>query len=328
MKKSLINILVIISYGVAYSKYAEATCTQNPAFKNVISDVPTTTYNINYTDMTVRELGQIATDVYVTTSPSYSSYDPSTTDNCGTAHIYYNFINGWNTNNNNSGIQGITISAVSSNGSLVPYHQQTPFVANQPPFNFRGNRKWILTIKKTGQVKQSGYIKSGYVAEMIQTNTNPKPETWYLGKLNIPENAIRINVISCSIKDGISSYDVTMGDWYDTQFTTIGSTNGLINIPITLTCIPGMNIKAKVTGLSEGANNILSLNGSDKATGIGIQILDKNNIPVIFEQDIDIQNKVPNGDYMFNWKARYIKTATNITPGTANATASVNIRYE
>ncbi len=319
MKKSLINILVIINCGVAYSKYAEATCTQNPAFKNVISDVPTTTYNINYTDMTVRELGQIATDVYVTT-PGYSTFDPLNSSNCGNSDLLFQFINGWNTNNN-SGIQGITISAVRSNGNPVPSRVGSTI---SPSFHFIADRRWVLTIKKTGQVKQSGYV-----AEMIQTNTIPTVESWYLGKLNIPENAIRINVISCSIKDGISSYDVTMGDWYDTQFTTIGSTNGLTNIPITLTCIPGMNIKAKVTGLSEGANNnILSLNGSDKATGIGIQILDKNNIPVIFEQDIDIQNKVPNGDYMFNWKARYIKTATNITPGTANATASVNIRYE
>ncbi|MEX6175620.1 hypothetical protein AB6G03_01200 [Providencia hangzhouensis] len=31
---------------------------------------------------------------------------------------------------------------------------------------------------------------------------------------------------------------------------------------------------------------------------------------------------------MFDWKARYIKTADNITPGTANASATVNIRYE
>ncbi|WP_449720030.1 fimbrial protein, partial [Actinomadura verrucosospora] len=59
-----------------------------------------------------------------------------------------------------------------------------------------------------------------------------------------------------------------------------------------------------------------------------IQLLDKNNNPIKLNTKNSLQNNVPAGDYMFNWKARYIKTADNITPGTANASATVNIRYE
>lgn len=39
-------------------------------------------------------------------------------------------------------------------------------------------------------------------------------------------------------------------------------------------------------------------------------------------------DSVPNGDYLFNWKARYIQTAPTMTPEVANSTAVVNILYE
>ncbi|WP_265510932.1 fimbrial protein, partial [Providencia rustigianii] len=54
----------------------------------------------------------------------------------------------------------------------------------------------------------------------------------------------------------------------------------------------------------------------------------KNNNPIKLNTKNSLQNNVPSGDYIFNWKAQYIKTANSITPGSANATATVNIRYE
>ncbi len=123
---------------------------------------------------------------------------------------------------------------------------------------------------------------------------------------------------------------INLGDWYDTQFPTVGSTSTNINIPITLNCMAGTNIKATVTSskYEDTATGKLALTGPDSATGVAIQLLDKNNNPIKLNTLNSLQNNVPAGDYMFDWKARYIKTADNITPGTANASATVNIRYE
>lgn len=72
----------------------------------------------------------------------------------------------------------------------------------------------------------------------------------------------------------------------------------------------------------------IKLSGQGQATRVAIQLLDRNSNPIKLNSKFTLQNNVAGGDYIFNWKARYIKTANNITAGTANATASVNIRYE
>ncbi len=88
------------------------------------------------------------------------------------------------------------------------------------------------------------------------------------------------------------------------------------------------SIQQGYTSQGQGASGKLALSGADKATGVAIQLLDKNSVPIKLNTKNSLQNSVPAGDYMFNWKARYIKTADKITPGSANSTATVNIRYE
>lgn len=92
-----------------------------------------------------------------------------------------------------------------------------------------------------------------------------------------------------------------------------------------------LNIKATITsnaGYQDESTGKLKLEGTGQATGIAIQLLDKNNSPIRLNFRNSLQNNVPAGDYIFNWKARYIQTATTITPGTANSSAMVNIQYE
>lgn len=59
-----------------------------------------------------------------------------------------------------------------------------------------------------------------------------------------------------------------------------------------------------------------------------MQLLNNAGTPIVLNQKLTQQDNVAQGDYIFGWKARYIKTAATITPGTANANATVNIRYE
>ncbi|MBW3114923.1 fimbrial protein [Providencia rettgeri] len=310
-----------------YSSYTNAACIQNPRFNNIQVNIPTATYNIQYDDITTRELGALSVR-YLSGSmtTTYSEGNGS----CGISYLYGDFINNWVPNNgvatsNIPGI-GISVQTASIGGDFNRWFG--PSSSGKQPWEI-SDTVWYIKIKKIGQVTSSNTLRSGPVAQLTQKNQTPI-STWYLTTLNMPANAIRINVLSCSLKNNQSTYNIDMQDWYDTQFPNIGSTSAPVDIPITLTCAAGTNIKATVTSskYEDTATGKLALTGPDSATGVAIQLLNKNNNPIKLNTTNSLQNNVPAGDYMFDWKARYIKTADNITPGTANASATVNIRYE
>lgn len=310
-----------------YSNYTNAACIQNSGFNNIQVNVPTATYSVQYDDMTARELGSLSVR-YLSgaMSTTYSAGNGS----CGISYLYGDFINNWVPNNgiapsNIPGI-GISVQTAALGGDFNRWFG--PSSTEKQSWEI-ADTVWYIKIQKTGQVTTSNTIRSGQVAQLTQKNQTPIG-TWYLTTLNMPANAIRINVLSCSLKNNQSIYNIDMKDWYDTQFPDIGSTSTPVDIPITLTCAAGTNIKATVTSskYEDTATGKLGLTGANTATGVAIQLLDKNNNPIKLNTTNNLQNNVPAGDYMFNWKARYIKTAANITPGTANASATVNIRYE
>ncbi|OAT50771.1 Type-1A pilin [Providencia heimbachae] len=328
MKKSIYNLATII--GILYSINVKAACIQNPSFNNIQVNVPTRTYNVQYDDVSSRDLGSIEiTYLSATSTKTYSNADGV----CGSSYLNGNFINSWTPNTNNiaptniSGV-GITVATGAVGGN---YNRRWGPSAGGTLSWIISDTTWHITIKKTGQITTSGSIRSGQVARLTQTNTQPSASTWYLTTLNMPANAIKINVLSCSVKNNATTYNINMGDWFDTQFQNIGDASAAVDIPLTLTCMAGANIKATITSASgyvDTNTGKLALSGADKATGVAIQLLDKNNAPIKLNTKNSLQNNVPAGDYLFNWKARYIKTAETIIPGSANATATVNIRYE
>ncbi|MEQ4655431.1 fimbrial protein [Providencia rettgeri] len=308
-----------------YSSYTNAACIQNPKFNNIQVNVPKVTYNIQYDDMTTRQLGSLS--VRYLPAPSTHSYSGEN-GKCGASYLHGNFINNWVPSNgvapsNIPGI-GISVQTAGLGGDFNRVLGPAPDLA----WNVYST-VWDIKIHKTGRVTSSNTVRAGALAQLTQKNQTPI-STWYLTTLNIPANGIRINVLSCSLKNNQSTYNINMKDWYDTQFTNIGSTSTPVAIPITLTCAAGSNIKATVTSSKyvDTATGKLGLTGTNSATGVAVQLLDKNNNPIKLNTLNSLQNNVPAGDYMFNWKARYIKTANKITPGTANASATVNIRYE
>ncbi|HHR5901548.1 TPA: fimbrial protein [Providencia alcalifaciens] len=309
----------------------QAACQQNPQFMNLMSYMPSRTYNIPYDDLSTRDLETITIPYG---NGAYLDTPTITARDCGATYLYGRFLSPWVPSSNRiapSNLSGISVSV----RTAAPVTGGGWFNETYPPpadglSGFRiSHTNWDIVIKKTGQVTQSGSLTAGNIAYLYQTNTRPSNSTWYLTTLNIPSNSIKINVLSCSLKS--PSYNIDMGDWYITQFNGVGSTSASVSIPIVLTCKPGTNIKATVTsnaGYQDALTGKLKLEGSGQANGIAIQLLDKNNSPIRLNFLNSLQNNVPAGDYIFNWKARYVQTATTITPGTANSSAMINIQYE
>ncbi|TCT30988.1 type 1 fimbria pilin [Providencia alcalifaciens] len=324
MKKLQINIILFIFSVIGYSEIARSACTQNPQLQGLRVSVPAKSINIQYDNMSNNEV-------------LYSSYIPfgiSGTEthlvnsrDCGDSYIQGRYLSGWNVNANKivpTNIDGIGIRV---SAAAIGYFN-TSFGPSKTGWRIDYN-KWDFEVIKTKQVINSDYIKSGDVASLIITNSSPA-STWNVSLLSIPANAIKINVLSCSLKNNKNTYDINMGDWYDTQFKNINDTQGTVAIPIALSCLSGTNIKVTVTSdtIDNAANGRLGLTGADKASGIAVQLLNNAGTPIVLNQKLTQQDNVAQGDYIFGWKARYIKTAATITPGTANANATVNIRYE
>ncbi|CAG9407764.1 fimbrial protein [Providencia alcalifaciens] len=306
-----------------YSQHAAAACIQNPRFMNLQFTVPNRTFSIMYDDITVKDLDTIV--IPYGTGPMDTN--ASNGRDCGTTDLHGRFVNGWTPVNNfaPTNIPGISMAVLTGANTWFNF-----FIPGRNPPNWNiTDTQWRIVIRKTGRITQAGTLTSGRVAQLYQTNTRPTNSTWYLTTLNMSSNAIRINVLSCSTKS--KTYNIDMGDWNENQFKNINDTSTPVAIPVVLTCMAGTNIKATITsnaGYVDETTGKLKLFGNNSATGIAIQLLDKNSNPIRLNYKNNLQDNVPNGDYLFNWKARYIQTAPTITPGVANSTAVVNILYE
>ncbi|MEQ5236980.1 fimbrial protein [Proteus terrae] len=319
--------IFLLSGALFYSTYTFSACIQNPNLKNIRVNIPNKVYSIQYDDMGTRVLDEFRINYKNGPINTFSGNNGK----CGNSIISGFYVNGWVPNANKivqTNIPGIGMKVYFNNIGAINFDWVSKSTEVGKTFHMT-NPSWRVQIIKTGQVTQSGSLKLGEVAKAVQNNTAPRNTTWNLTSLFLPLNAIKINSLKCTTKS--SSYNVNMGTWYDTQFKNIGDVSKNVDIPITLSCAAGTNIKATVTssaGYIDVNTGKLKLSGTNSATGIGIQLLDKNNNPIKLNTKNSLQNQVASGDYIFGWKARYIKTGSTITPGSANSIATVNILYE
>lgn len=255
----------------------------------------------------------------------------------GTCNFSFNsqYLNGWDQYASNkiaqTNINGIGIRAAPMNKDIIGYSVSfttSPIHANGK-MSIPGGYNWNVYIIKTGPISNANgqTIKAGPFAEFYTFDyTIDRRQT--ISKLAIPNN-FRIIVASCTI-NGSNDFNINLGDWFDTKFNKIGDVSNNIDIPISLSCIAGTNIKVTVTSdnIDDAANGRIGLTGIDKATGIAVQLLNNAGVAITLNQQITQRDNTAQGNYIFGWKARYIKTAATVTPGIANANATVNITYE
>lgn len=319
---------ILLGGVLLYSSYLNAACIQNPNYRNILSNLKPETFSIQYDDTSVRVLANYKLIYY----PGYTNTYSGNNGRCGNAGIVSYYLNGWVPNSDN-----IAETNIPGIGIRIKWGRSDEFFLNfkhyRPEDNgyrYRINdSSWTVEIIKTGQVTQSGALKGGALARTQQENNFPYNSTWIYSTLRIPNNAVKINSLKCTTY--ANNYNINLGTWYDTQFKNIGNVSQNKTIPIKLSCAAGTNIKATVTsnaGYIDASSGKLKLSGANQATGIGIQIIDENNNPVALNTPIRVRNNTSSGDYIFNWKARYIKTGNVIKPGSANSTAVVNILYE
>lgn len=140
-----------------------------------------------------------------------------------------------------------------------------------------------------------------------------------------------VEVQQCTVKT--KNVTTKMGNIFDSDLVTVGSTSENKTVNIELECDAGANVWGIISATQEtqgsqpGAIKLSGAGTDGVAAGIALQLLDNNNKVVTVNEKKKLVTAANKGDVKINWKARYIRTG-EIKPGMANATATLSITYE
>jgi len=148
-------------------------------------------------------------------------------------------------------------------------------------------------------------------------------------------NGITIAAPSCSVDLGSRNVSVQFGRVPQSNFKGRGSTTGDRNFNIKLSCQAGQNtqntvyLRMDATQDPSNEQGVLKITqgGSGTATGVGIQVVDNQGVPVKFGEDT-LVGPSKNGDYVLPYTARYYQTGNKVTPGRADGTATFILDYK
>lgn len=183
-----------------------------------------------------------------------------------------------------------------------------------------------ITLVKTGPIT-SGAL-TGNLGYVVSANTAGVIASW---NPDIPINgAGSISNISCSMTS-TSSMSFPVGNVPVGEFTAVGTVSKKTSTrDLGLNCDAGANINVTLNGTQNPDSpdpSILALaRGTNVATGVGVQLL-YDGKPLELNKQLYLKTSA-GGQETFPITARYIQTKGTVTPGTANATATLNITYQ
>lgn len=192
------------------------------------------------------------------------------------------------------------------------------------PITAQARIQFYKTAKTTGSGRLS---LAGSVAAFVLHNEGGS--SWSPESL-ISLVSFNVKSVACSVQN--TAIAVPMGTVEKRAFKGPGTWPGDANtrsFGINLSCDAGTKINFQVEGSAQDASRgILNLTGGNgSATGVGIQLLYKDT-PLPLSSVIDNGVVSGNGNYSIPLKARYYQTASNITTGAANASATFTLTYQ
>ncbi|WP_336220215.1 fimbrial protein [Citrobacter amalonaticus] len=224
------------------------------------------------------------------------------------------------------GVPGFGIR-VSENGTDGTLHHYFPISINGWTNGSGTNQTnlYKFELVKTSAISSSGNLRVGTIADTAMYNQ------FYIGYFNVGGGTIQ--VVQCNINTPNLNFPI--GNISASSFgSTVGTTpSGAQNTQnLGLNCDAGTNINVSFTGTQNpdvGTTSVLALTGqgnTDVAKGVGVQIL-YNGSPLVLNNRIVLKQS-SGGQETFPLTARYYQTKTSVTPGTANASATLNLTYQ
>ena len=188
-----------------------------------------------------------------------------------------------------------------------------------------GTVEFIKTAATTG----SGVLSAMQVGSFILYNGG---STFQTPESLISISSVPVTTVACSVNN--ANIRVTMGTINSTAFSGVGSSPAAArtqNFTIPLSCNLGTRVNVTLTGTAvSGTTGVVALDSAGTtgvASGVGVQML-YNSVPVTLGSIMNIGTATSEGNFNIPLQARYYQTASTITAGTANSSATFTLAYQ
>ncbi|MCS2153358.1 fimbrial protein [Scandinavium goeteborgense] len=234
----------------------------------------------------------------------------------------------------NTGVSGVGITLINASGVRITGAGANCDTRNTPLGYISNTSGKTYSISMTlALVKTAATIGTGTLVQaQTKFGIGMYNTGWGLGSSTDSSvsyaGTINYRAISCSVNTLIP---VPLPKVPVSYFSGPGSTSGDKNFNVPVTCDAPANVSAYMTssGYLSKPNGVLALTaGASNAAGVGIQVL-YNGSPVAFDSYFNVGNILTAGGTLnIPFVARYYQTASPVTPGIANATATITMAYQ
>ena len=217
---------------------------------------------------------------------------------------------------------GLRLSSASS-GKPLPFESSYPYNAGGSWASIPGDG-----IK--GELIKTGDITSGTLTNGVLARASVVNQFYFA---NVTLNGTNtVTSAGCSV----TSVDepVQLGDYSKRDFSGVGYTTGWKAFNIVLDCNKSAHINVQIDATKDASNapGVMAIDtesGSTVATGVGVQLyFAPDNSAAQFGQVKDYYTSPNGGMETVQLKARYYQTASAVTAGPANATATFTLTYK
>lgn len=195
---------------------------------------------------------------------------------------------------------------------------------------FSDKADFVVELYKIGPVSGSGLLVSGIYTTYSGDDGLSAVTT------RVDGDAITIVTPTCMVDTGSKNIPVLFGKVPQSDFKGRGSTTAERSFNIRLKCNAGTGtqntvyLRMDATPDPAGDAGVLRItqgSGSTTATGVGIQVIDGQRVPVKYGDDA-LVGPSKDGDYVLTYTARYFQTGAAVTPGRADGTATFTLDYK
>lgn len=190
-----------------------------------------------------------------------------------------------------------------------------------------------VTFIKTGTALKSGVYQTPTINAAILTAYNNETKT---AKVIINPTTITVTASGCTV--GTKSANVNLGTLDVRTLPNVGSTSPSGTFNVSLTCDQSVAVNAVMTDQTTPSNrsSVVTLTGDSSASGVGVQFFYNGSGPLMMGPDSSaagttnqffIQTTSAAQTLSLPFQAQYIRTG-DLTPGSANALASITFSYQ
>ncbi len=227
----------------------------------------------------------------------------------------------------------------------------TPLTNNELtvfPFDASGENKKLRTlgaqvrfafVKLPGTLPAgSNLFNGGKIADFKCYQGNNLAAT---ASISVNSTSINVKALSCKVSTP-DTVSIALGEHITTSLPAVNGTFGGYPVEVQLNCQKGVVPWMTITDVSNSGNttNILQLTADSTAKGVGVQVF-YNNEGVAKRFGPDRASKGNTNQFFLGGKTatdnslvsiplnfKYIRTQSAVTPGTANAAATVTFSYQ